>query len=150
MHLRYRASSTRSVLVCAGLGLTHEEAPQFGGDTKQLKDKFTAIFKSKTLAEWREIFDDADACVMPVLDMADAPAHEHARFHSSFLPTPSGGEVPRPAPRLDRTPAVSEVKPDPSIGEHSREILREFGYSDEETRHLLENHVVHQSGKAKL
>src|SRR5437588_4328897 len=42
-----------------------------------LRERFTAIFATRTRDEWAEIFDGTDACVAPVLSMTEAPAHPH-------------------------------------------------------------------------
>ena len=140
---------TFGLLFIIGLGLSAEEAPQFGPESGELKQKFTDIFKSKTQAEWCEIFDNADACVMPILHLNKVHNHPHSMYHNSFLPTPSGHKVPKPAPNLDRTPACSTVAPDPKVGEHTMEILKEHGFKSKEMKSLLENGVVVQNDEAK-
>ena len=138
-----------TLLFITGLGLSAEEAPQFGPESGELKQKFTDIFKSKTQAEWCEIFDHADACVMPILHLDKAHNHPHSMYHNSFLPCPSGHKVPKPAPNLDRTPACSTVAPDPKVGEHTMDILKEHGFKSKEMKSLLENGVVVQNDEAK-
>lgn len=56
--------------------------------------------------------------------------------------------TPKPAPILSRTPA--EVKTEePSIGQHSVDILKELGISQQETESLIKDRVV-QLAKAKM
>ena len=68
-----------------GLGLTLDEAPQFGEDSQVMKEKFASIFASKTQADWCSIFDDVDACVAPVVQLKDAHQHAHNVDRQSFL-----------------------------------------------------------------
>jgi len=60
---------------------------------------FERKFASKTQAEWREIFDGTDACVTPVLRMAEMGSHPHNAFRNALV-TDDGVERPAPAPRF--------------------------------------------------
>ena len=133
------------------MGLNAEDAPQFGPDAASLKQKFTEIFKSKTRAEWCKIFDNTDACVMPILNMKEAHHHPHSVYQKSFMEAPSGGKVPKPAPNLERTPGCATALPDPGIGQHTMEVLKEYGFQSMEMKNLAESNVVFQSDeKSKL
>src|SRR4029078_9713711 len=43
----------------------------------ELRERFTALFKSKTSDEWCEILEMTDACFAPVLTMAETIDHPH-------------------------------------------------------------------------
>lgn len=108
-----------------------------------MKDKMTEIIKRKTRDEWDAVFEGADACYAPVLSMSEVRHHPHHQARQSFL---DDGEVwqPAPAPRFSRTPG--EVHTDPcAIGEHTQDILREFGFSDETIAQHLESGAVHSN-----
>jgi alpha-methylacyl-CoA racemase len=67
------------------------------------KQRFAALFKQKTRAEWCELFEGSDACVAPVLSLQEAPQHPHMQARANFFER--GGVVqPAPAPRFSRTP----------------------------------------------
>jgi len=57
----------------------------------RLREVFASAFAQKTQADWVRIFDGSDACVSPVVALADAPAHPHlaARETSSTPGSPS-------------------------------------------------------------
>jgi crotonobetainyl-CoA:carnitine CoA-transferase CaiB-like acyl-CoA transferase len=76
------------------------------------------------------------------LQAADDPQVRHMNMITSY-DHPVGGtvKVVAPATKLSETPAVVD-RPPPLIGEHSREILREFAYSDEEIDRYLHQGVV--------
>ncbi len=56
---------------------------------------------TRTRDAWTEVFEGTDACVAPVLDMAEAPDHPHNKGRKAFF-----GEPPQPAPgpRFSSTP----------------------------------------------
>lgn len=62
-------------------------------------------FRSKTRDEWAAIFAGTDACVTPVLSMAEAPDHPHNLARDTFSER-SGFVQPMPAPRFSQTHAT--------------------------------------------
>ncbi|MCX5381356.1 CaiB/BaiF CoA-transferase family protein [Streptomyces sp. NBC_00091] len=71
----------------------------------ELREAVAARFKSRTRAEWTEVFEGTDACVAPVLSLREAPHHPHLAARATF--TDFGGITqPAPAPRFSATPAV--------------------------------------------
>ncbi|NXU85882.1 AMACR racemase, partial [Xiphorhynchus elegans] len=127
-----------------GLGLDSDELPtQMSiSDWPKMKKKFASIFAQKTQAEWCTIFDGTDACVTPVLSLDDVASHQHNKQRSSFIKNDEGEISPRPAPLLSRTPAVPSCKRDPFIGEHTEEILLEYGFTKEEIAKLHSDEVI--------
>lgn len=69
-----------------------------------LGDALEATFLSQPRAHWAALFDGTDACVAPVLSVADALEHEHMRARGAIIPTPSGGVQPGVAPRFSNHP----------------------------------------------
>ena len=92
-----------------------------------LKEKFAALFKTKTRAEWCEIMEGSDICFAPVLSMAEAPSHPHNQSRGTFVEV-EGVMQPGPAPRFSRTPSKIQ-RPPAKPGEHTEEALREWGFS---------------------
>jgi alpha-methylacyl-CoA racemase len=85
----------------AGLGLdTAELPPQLDrAGWPALRAAFTAAFLARSRAEWTAVFGEMDACVTPVLTLAEAAAHPHAVERSSFQ-TIGGTTQPVAAPRF--------------------------------------------------
>ncbi|KAM5264856.1 alpha-methylacyl-CoA racemase isoform 1-T1 [Ctenodactylus gundi] len=131
-------------LLIKGLGLKSDELPnQMSQDHwPEMKKKFADVFAKKTRAEWCQIFDGIDACVTPVLTFEEAPHHDHNREQGSFITDENQEVSPRPAPLLLRTPASPSAKRDPFVGEHTEEILEEFGFSQEEINRLHLNRII--------
>ncbi|NXE39349.1 AMACR racemase, partial [Ptilorrhoa leucosticta] len=136
-----------------GLGLNLDELPaqMSFSDWPEMKKKFASIFAQKTQAEWCSIFDSTDACVTPVLSVSDVASHPHNKERNSFIENDQGEISPRPAPVLSRTPAVPSCKRDPFIGEHTEEILLEYGFTKQEIAKLYSDKTIEfKNPKASL
>jgi alpha-methylacyl-CoA racemase len=93
-----------------------------------MQQEFARLFNQKTRTEWTAIFEGTDACVSPVLDMAEAPDHPHNQARQTFIDQ-DGYRQPAPAPRFSATPPGRPG--DPFFqGEHTRHILAEAGYDN--------------------
>lgn len=96
-----------------------------------IREALTARFKERTQAEWSELFDGTDACVAPVVPLADAPHHPHLAARGTFVER-DGITQPAPAPRFSRTPATLGTTPG-GPGAHTREGLTAWGVADVDT-----------------
>jgi alpha-methylacyl-CoA racemase len=92
----------------------------------RLREVLTDTFARATRDEWAERFADTDACVAPVLDLAEAPRHAHNLSRGTFLTDANGTVHPAPAPRFSETPA-GVPEPAATPGGHTEELLREIG-----------------------
>jgi alpha-methylacyl-CoA racemase len=101
-----------------------------GDEWPKLKERFAALFKTKTREEWCEVFEGSDACFAPVLSLEESRKHPHAAARQSFISI-RGIEQPAPAPRFSRTPP--EVpRGAAKVGEHTAEVLSDWGFSKSE------------------
>ena len=82
-----------------------------------MKERFAAIFRTKTRDEWTAIFDGTDACVAPVLSPWEAHEHPHNVARSTYIEV-DGAVQPAPAPRFSRTPSVGVEAAVASGGRH--------------------------------
>ncbi|MDQ3579083.1 MAG: CoA transferase [Actinomycetota bacterium] len=103
-------------------------------DWPELKAQLADIFKSKTRAEWTALLEGTDSCFAPVLGLGEVDQHPHHQARQSFVEV-AGVSQPAPAPRFSRT-AGEVCLPPPLTGEHTDEILKDWGFSDEEARDL--------------
>jgi alpha-methylacyl-CoA racemase len=71
------------------------------GATMGTEQELTAIFKTRTRAQWCEILEGTDACFAPVLNLDEAPHHPHNRARGTFIEI-DGIIQPAPAPRFSR------------------------------------------------
>lgn len=91
-------------VLIVGLGLAPEAAPQFDlAGWPALHARFEAIFATRDRDDWAAHFGDTDACVTPVLTMAEAARHPHNEARGTFVR--QGIIQAAPAPRFDGTPA---------------------------------------------
>ena len=99
------------------------------------KALLAAAFALRSRDEWATMFEGSDACVTPILSMGEAPAHPHNAARGTFVER-EGAMQPAPAPRFSRTPAALD-RPPPLRGEHSADILLEFGFTAKEIAALV-------------
>lgn len=102
--------------------------------------EFEAAFAAHPRAHWESVFADVDACVTPVLDMDEAPAHPHNAARGAFV-TLDGVTQPAPAPRFSGTPTAAPA-PAPLVGAHTDEILADLGRDAEQIAQLRAQGVV--------
>jgi len=99
-----------------------------------MQERLTRIFKTKTRAEWVEIMQETDICFAPVLRMSEALKHPHNVERGSFVDI-QGIPQPGPAPRFLGTPTRVQ-RPPARVGEHTDQILRDWGFSAGEIAEL--------------
>ena len=93
------------------------------------KTILAARFRENTQAEWCALLEGTDACVAPVLSLAEAPAHPHNRARGSFA-TVDGVVQPAPAPRFSATPAATPTPPE-AAGASTLSALEAWGIAPE-------------------
>ena len=105
-----------------------------------LRDKFTALFKTKTRDEWDAVLAGSDACYAPVLTMSEATDNEHIKARNTIIDR-GGVPQPAPAPRFSRTePTIERDAPWP--GQHTDEALGAWGVDPDEVAKLRETGAI--------
>jgi len=120
-----------------GLGLT-DALPGAQYDVAHWPEhrrRFAEAFATKPRDEWAALFADTDACVTPVLGLAEAPAHPHLAARGTFIER-DGVPQPAPAPRFSRTPGAVRGAP-PRPGADTRSVLAAWGFAEDEVSRLL-------------
>ena len=90
-----------------GLGLREDEAPQYDmANWPALHARLEEVFATRDRDDWAALFEGADACVTPVLSLAEAPLHPHNAARNTF--NAAGPPQPAPAPRFAGSDALPE------------------------------------------
>jgi alpha-methylacyl-CoA racemase len=98
-------------------------------------DEIATVIASRARDQWVAHFAGTDACVAPVLDLNEAPAHPHNIARRTFLDL-NGVYQPSPAPHYSETPLD---RPDPprKEGRDGQAILAELGYATPDIDKIL-------------
>jgi alpha-methylacyl-CoA racemase len=100
-----------------------------------LRELLAETFRSRTQAEWAELFADGDACCAPVLPTSEAAAHPHLAARRVYVEH-DGVLQAGPAPRFSRTEATLTTGPS-RPGDGTRAVLEAWGVTGVEA--LLES-----------
>ena len=92
-----------------------------------LKDKLTAIFRTKTRSEWCALMEGSDVCFAPVLSMEEAPSHPHNVARGTFIEI-GGATQPAPVPRYSAS-ITDPPRPAPVVDADGPAIIAELAAS---------------------
>lgn len=128
--------------LCAGLGLDPDDLPPQHASEHwpALRDRFAAIFQTRTRADWEAEMAGRDACFAPVLSLTEAGKHPHLRARCTVVET-DGVPQPAPAPRFSRTPSRIQSGPHDE-GADAEEILKGWGFDAYERSALRASGVL--------
>ena len=76
-----------------------------------LKEKLTALFRTKTRAEWCELMEGTDICFAPVLSLTEAKEHPHNVERQTFVDV-DGLKQPAPVPLYSVTVSDPPKRPE--------------------------------------
>jgi crotonobetainyl-CoA:carnitine CoA-transferase CaiB-like acyl-CoA transferase len=110
-----------------------------------LTEAMNAVLVTRTKAEWIEAFDAAGVPAGPVHSIGEALEHPqtHARDMVVELPHPQAGRTRALGCPIHFSATPARVtRPAPMLGEHTRELLREYGYDDAAIDALVAEGVV--------
>ncbi len=99
-----------------------------------LRERFAAVFATRTRDEWCTAFDGSDACFAPVLTFSESRRHPQVASRGGSIEL-GGIEQPAPAPRFARTPGAAR-RPPPGRGEGGAAALSDWGFAPAEVEHL--------------
>jgi len=108
--------------------------------------KMTAeVIATRPTEHWLKVLDEHHVPCAPVLSRKELLTHEQIIENELIqeMDQPGLGRVrqPRPAARFSETPAEIQGQA-PYLGEHSREILSQFGFSDDVIDDLFSNDII--------
>jgi crotonobetainyl-CoA:carnitine CoA-transferase CaiB-like acyl-CoA transferase len=128
-----------------------EHDPRFGSYLPRLEnhaalfDILEKTFAEKTLAEWKPRLDEAGLPWAPILSLPEVTSDEQARANGFFTPIehPTYGHIEIVANPviLGQTPATVRM-PAPEFGQHTEEVLLEYGYTWDDIAKFKEDGVI--------
>src|ERR1700674_356737 len=139
-------------------------APELGDDPRfannadrmrnlpALQEALTPLFKTRTSAEWLRRLEEAGVPAGPVLDVHQMHANPQALARDMIVETthPIAGKVTSiglPI-KFSETPG-SVRRAAPVLGQHTREVLREYGFSDAEADQMAALGAIEMSDPIK-
>src|SRR5271165_1629544 len=133
------------------------EAPELGDDPRfvnnaqrmnnlsALTDALTPLFQRRTVAEWLQRLEECGVPAGPVLDIAQMHADPQALARDMIVQTthPVAGPVKSIGLPIKFSETPGGVhRPAPLLGQHTREVLREHGYSEKEIDQMAEQGAI--------
>ena len=110
-----------------GLDAATTASPYDSREWPALTKLLAEVFATRSRDEWATEFAGSDACVAPVLTLAEAPDHPHNAARASYVDV-AGVTLPAPAPRFSATPAA--LGEPPPTGAYTAALLAELGYDE--------------------
>ena len=127
----------------ARLGLTDDPAFAVQEDPSrwpELKQRFIALFATRTREQWCALLEGTDACFAPVLTLSETAKHAHSAHRGTIVEV-DGIRQPAPAPRLSRTPGRLD-RPPAQVGQDTVDVLCDWDIPPDRVQHLLDAGAV--------
>ena len=109
-----------------------ESSPSSLGNQAKHRGELADIFATKTAADWMDILGKHDCCVEIVTELAELPQHPLHAERGVFFEIDGGEQVGRVLQVRTPVGAPANPTPPPRLGQHSRDVLAEYGFSDAE------------------
>jgi len=107
----------------------------------EMAERLEATFAARPRDEWATLFAGRDACVTPVLGLAEAAHHPHNATRGTYLVDEDGAIQPGVAPRFLGTPSPAP-RPAQAVGADTEDVLAELGVDSAAFARLRELGVV--------
>jgi crotonobetainyl-CoA:carnitine CoA-transferase CaiB-like acyl-CoA transferase len=139
-------------------------APELGDDPRfadnasrmrnlpALQGKLSEIFKTRTSAEWLRRLEEAGVPAGPVLDIKQMQADPQTLAREMIVKTthPSAGEVNSIGLPVKFSETPGSIRgAAPLLGQHTREVLREHGFSDAEADEMAAQGAIEMPDSIK-
>jgi crotonobetainyl-CoA:carnitine CoA-transferase CaiB-like acyl-CoA transferase len=128
--------------------------PRFATNTTRMQNLNALVqameqeLQTRSRDEWIKAFDVAGVPAGPVHSIGEALNHPQVIARGAVVQTqhPQAGKTNSLGFPVELSASPARVdRPAPNFGQHSREVLREFGFLDDQINDLIANRVVAQS-----
>jgi alpha-methylacyl-CoA racemase len=127
---------------CAGAGIAFDPMAIIpGAHQAEMKERYAAVFASKTRAEWQAFGEQHDCCLESVLRPDELLKDPQLTARGLFVESESGGAGFHQY-RTPVTPGDLVPLPAPKSGEHTAKVLEEAGFSIDEIEALRARRIV--------
>jgi len=134
--------------LCRGIGKPEwaEKIPkEKDGRCEEIKEEMAKIFLAKTQKEWVNLLMEKDTCVTAVNSIEEVftdPQVLHRKMHVETV-HPQAGRIRQIGIPIKFSETPGEVRtPAPEIGEHTEDILKGLGYTEEGIGRLRREGVI--------
>lgn len=108
------------------------------------REQFKKCFLTRSRDEWCDLLEGTDTCFAPVLTMDEASSHPHLKARQTYVDM-NGVNQPGPNPRFSLAKPAASIAP-AELGQHSRQILADWGVPSDAVDELCRSKVVFQAG----
>ncbi|MBI3993686.1 MAG: CoA transferase [Candidatus Lambdaproteobacteria bacterium] len=128
--------------LCERMGLTDLAAiprDERAARETELRGRLGQAFATRERAHWEQLFQGSEVPFGPVHDLGDVGHDPHVKARGLFtrVPTPAGERWFTRQPLGLRGYETAPTRGCPALGEHTREVLREGGFTPAEVDALL-------------
>ncbi|HYB21880.1 MAG TPA: CoA transferase, partial [Thermodesulfobacteriota bacterium] len=113
--------------------------------TAEIREEMNRIFLTKTRKEWLDILMKEDTCVTSVHSLEETFSDPQVLHRKMLVETfhPRAGRVRQIGVPIKFSETPGDIRnPAPEIGEHTEEILKGLGYTEEEIGRFRKEGVI--------
>ncbi len=112
----------------------------------EIRERLRAVFATASCREWDRRLREADVPCAPIYNLDELPDDPYIQYRNPFYSLVASDRSESrqvKAPYRTDPPHAEPPLPPPVRGEHSRVVLAECGYADDEIEGLIQQGVVH-------
>lgn len=114
---------------------------------EELESMLSSLFSTKPREYWLDLLRQFDVLCSPVLELEEIAANAQLMEAIPHIEIPTGKEVTEKTKSIAYLPFGEETRKaryaPPAKGEHSKEILKEIGFNDEQITYFFEKNIVY-------
>lgn len=113
-----------------------------------IQEKLRTVFATATCREWDRRLGEADVPCAAIYNLDELPDDPYIQYRNPFYSLVASDRSESrqvKAPYRTDAPAAAAPLPPPVRGEHTRAVLSEFGYAEDEIERLIRQGAVHES-----